>query len=117
MRGGKRIFELIRRAAFPALALIVVGTFAGHAIAGPNGILAWGGYHRALLQRQAELPPLGPEKGQRKQRPPPPPPPPPTTAPSLFSTVAQRKEVFNTPPPGGVFLPAELNVRSVALAL
>ena len=55
MRGGKRIFELIRRAAFPALALIVVGTFAGHAIAGPNGILAWGGYHRALEQRKAEL--------------------------------------------------------------
>ena len=51
MRGGKRIFELVRRAAFPALALIVVGTFAGHAIAGPNGILAWGGYHRALEQR------------------------------------------------------------------
>ena len=41
-------FGLIRRAAMPALALIVVGTFAGHAIAGPNGILAWGGYHRAL---------------------------------------------------------------------
>ena len=39
----------------PALALIVVGTFAGHAIAGPNGILAWGGYHRALQERQAEL--------------------------------------------------------------
>ena len=39
----------------PALAVIVVGTFAGHAIAGPNGILAWGGYHRELHQRQAEL--------------------------------------------------------------
>ena len=39
----------------PALAVIVVGTFAGHAIAGPNGILAWGSYHRELRQRQAEL--------------------------------------------------------------
>jgi len=39
----------------PALAVIVVGTFAGHAIAGPNGILAWGSYHRALQQREAEL--------------------------------------------------------------
>ena len=39
----------------PALALIIVGTFAGHAVAGPNGILAWGGYHRALKERQAEL--------------------------------------------------------------
>ena len=68
MRGGKRIFELIRRAAFPALALIVVGTFAGHAIAGPNGILAWGGYHRALEQRQAELAELQREKAQLKHR-------------------------------------------------
>ena len=68
MRGGKRIFELIRRAAFPALALIVVGTFAGHAIAGPNGILAWGGYHRALQQRQVELAELQREKAQLKHR-------------------------------------------------
>ena len=68
MRGGRRIFELIRRAAFPALALIVVGTFAGHAIAGPNGILAWGGYHRALEQRKVELAELQREKAQLKHR-------------------------------------------------
>ena len=68
MRGGKRIFELIRRAAFPALALIVVGTFAGHAVAGPNGILAWGGYHRALEQRKAELAQLEKEKAELKHR-------------------------------------------------
>jgi cell division protein FtsB len=68
MRGGKRIFELIRRAAFPALALLVVGTFAGHAIAGPNGILAWGGYHRALEQRQAELAQLNQERAELKHR-------------------------------------------------
>ena len=68
MRGGKRIFELIRRAAFPALALIVVGTFAGHAIAGPNGILAWGGYHRALKERQAELAQLEQEKARLEHR-------------------------------------------------
>ena len=68
MRGGKRIFELIRRAAAPALALIVVGTFAGHAVAGPNGILAWGGYHRALEQRKAELAQLEKEKAELKHR-------------------------------------------------
>jgi len=68
MRGGKRIFELIRRAAMPALALIVVGTFAGHAIAGPNGILAWGGYHRALQERKAELAELQQQKTQLKHR-------------------------------------------------
>jgi cell division protein FtsB len=68
MRGGRRIFDLVRRAAFPALALIVVGTFAGHAIAGPNGILAWGGYHRALQERQAELADLQRQKAQLKHR-------------------------------------------------
>lgn len=68
MRGGRRIFELVRRAAMPALALIVVGTFAGHAIAGPNGILAWGGYHRALVQRQAELVQLQQERAEMKHR-------------------------------------------------
>lgn len=59
---------MIRRAAMPALALIVVGTFAGHAIAGPNGILAWGGYHRALKERQVELSQLEAERAQLKHR-------------------------------------------------
>jgi cell division protein FtsB len=64
MRGGKRIFELIRRSAMPALALVIVGTFAVHAVAGPNGLLAWGGYHRALKDRQAELAQLQQDKAQ-----------------------------------------------------
>ena len=68
MRGGKPIFQLIRRAAMPALALIVVGTFAGHAVAGPNGILAWGGYHRALQVRQAELATLEAQRAQMRHR-------------------------------------------------
>jgi cell division protein FtsB len=68
MRGGNRIFDLIRRSAIPALALIVVGTFAGHAIAGPNGILAWGGYHRALKERQAELAQIRQEQAQLRHR-------------------------------------------------
>jgi cell division protein FtsB len=68
MRGASKSLSLIRRSAAPALALIVVGTFAGHAIAGPNGILAWGGYHRALEQRQAELAQLQQERAELKHR-------------------------------------------------
>ena len=68
MRGGNRIFDMIRRSAIPALALIVVGTFAGHAIAGPNGILAWGGYHRALKERQVELSQLQQDQAQLRHR-------------------------------------------------
>ena len=48
----------------PALAVLVVGTFAGHAIAGPNGLLAWGGYHRALNERKAELARLETQKSE-----------------------------------------------------
>ena len=68
MGGASKSLGLIRRSAVPALALIVVGTFAGHAIAGPNGILAWGGYHRALQQRQAELAQLEQERTELKHR-------------------------------------------------
>ena len=64
MKGTNRILALIRRSAMPALAVIVVGTFAGHAVAGPNGLLAWGGYHRALNERKAELAALQQEKAQ-----------------------------------------------------
>jgi cell division protein FtsB len=67
-RGPERIFDLIRRVAMPALAVIVVGTFAGHAVAGPNGILAWGSYHHALVQRQAELKQIEQERAELKHR-------------------------------------------------
>ena len=68
MGGTKRSLSLIRRVAMPALALIVVGTFAGHAIAGPNGLLAWGGYHRALNDRKAELAQLEQQRVQLRHR-------------------------------------------------
>ena len=68
MGGPKASLGLIRRAAVPALALLIVGTFAGHAIAGPNGILAWGGYHRALQERKAELAQLEQQKAQLRHR-------------------------------------------------
>ena len=64
MGEGNRIKGLIRRSALPALALIVVGNFAGYAIAGSNGLLAWGGYHRALKDRQAELAALDQQRAQ-----------------------------------------------------
>jgi len=48
--------------------VIVVGTFAGHAIAGDNGLLAWGGYHRALKERQAELAQLETQREQLRHR-------------------------------------------------
>ena len=68
MGGQNRIAGLIRRAFWPALALIVVGNFAGYAVAGPNGLLAWGGYHRDLVARKVELAKLEAEKAQLRHR-------------------------------------------------
>ena len=58
----------MRRAAWPAVALVIVGTFAGHAIAGPNGLFAWRGYAQNLEKRQAELAVLEAERVQLKHR-------------------------------------------------
>jgi cell division protein FtsB len=66
--GGKRSIGLIRRMLWPALALLVVGNFAGYAVAGPNGLLAWGGYHHNLNARQTELAQLEAQKAQLQHR-------------------------------------------------
>ena len=68
MGGGKRSIGLIRRMLWPALALLVVGNFAGYAIAGPNGLLAWGGYHRNLNERKVELAKLEEQKAKLQHR-------------------------------------------------
>jgi len=66
--GGKRSIGLMRRMLWPALAVLVVGNFAGYAIAGPNGLLAWGGYHRDLQERKVELAKLEAEKARLQHR-------------------------------------------------
>ncbi len=67
-RGPAKSVSLIRRAAWPALALLVIGTFAGHAVAGPNGLFAWDGYHRDLIARKTELAQLKGERARLKHR-------------------------------------------------
>ncbi|MDB5662790.1 MAG: septum formation initiator family protein [Sphingomonas bacterium] len=47
--------SLIRSAAAPALALLVIANFAGYALFGANGMFAWGDYKRSLVTRSAEL--------------------------------------------------------------
>jgi cell division protein FtsB len=68
MGGASNSIGIIRRAAWPALALIVIGTFAGHAVAGPNGLLAWGGYHKDLEVRKAELAQLEQQRDALRHR-------------------------------------------------
>lgn len=59
---------MIRRMVWPALSLVIIGTFAGHAVAGPNGLLAWGGYHRDMEQRKVELAQLESERDRLRHR-------------------------------------------------
>ena len=68
MGGATKSIGLIRRAMWPALALIIVGNFATYAVAGPNGLLAWGGYSRTLGERKAELARLEAERTRLKHR-------------------------------------------------
>ena len=68
MGGGAKTIRMLRRAALPALAVIIVGNFAGYAVAGSNGLLAWGGYHRDLLERKQELAQLEVQRAALKHR-------------------------------------------------
>ena len=47
--------DIIRTAAAPALAVIVIANFAGYALAGPNGLFALGDYRHELGRKSLEL--------------------------------------------------------------
>jgi cell division protein FtsB len=55
---GKRArstVDILKAAAVPAVAVLVIGNFAAYAIAGPNGLLALGDYRHQLAVKQAAL--------------------------------------------------------------
>ena len=52
----------------PALAIILLALFAGYAVIGSNGILAWGDYSRALQERRQELGKVQVERDRLKNR-------------------------------------------------
>jgi len=66
-RIGSRL-ALARSAALPALCVAVIGYFAYHALIGPTGLLAWGGYarERAALEQKAVQ--LSAERTRLEQR-------------------------------------------------
>lgn len=63
-----RPFVLIRRAAGPALGLIIIGYFLAAAVVGENGVMSWGEYRRAKLERQAQLDQLKAEETRLAHR-------------------------------------------------
>lgn len=52
---ANRPAELLRRAAAPAIALVIITYFLGAAVVGDNGVLTWGETRRAKLERQAQV--------------------------------------------------------------
>jgi cell division protein FtsB len=61
---GRNSVEIIRRAALPALALLIIANFLGYAIVGSNGILSWGDYRRQKAVRVTELAQLKQEQAR-----------------------------------------------------
>ena len=59
---GRNTFETIKRAALPALAILIIANFLGYAIMGANGILSWGDYRRQKAERLVQLAGLNAEK-------------------------------------------------------
>lgn len=55
MTATRNPLALIRRAAWPAAGLLIIAYFLGAAIAGENGVLAWGDYRRAKTERGTVL--------------------------------------------------------------
>ena len=64
----RNTFELIRKAALPALAVLIIANFLGYAIVGSNGILSWGDYRRLQAERRVQLAELTEERARLAHR-------------------------------------------------
>lgn len=63
-----KLRSLLISAFGPALAIILLALFAGYAVLGSNGILAWGDYSRALEERREELAKVKAKRDRLKNR-------------------------------------------------
>lgn len=68
MTRTRSIANILKSAAAPALAILVIANFAGYALLGPNGLFAWGDYARLHDQRQVELSQLNEERERLANR-------------------------------------------------
>ena len=68
MTGGRTPLTLIRRAAWPAAGLLIICYFVGAAVVGENGVLAWGDYRRAKVERGATLARLQADRARLQHR-------------------------------------------------
>ena len=68
LKNPTRAFSAIKRAALPALAVMIIANFAGYAVAGSNGLLVWGDYRQSLATRQVELDKLEAQRDRMAHR-------------------------------------------------
>ena len=68
MAAVRNPLSLIRRAALPAVAFLIIANFAGYAVVGDNGVLSWGDYRRQKAERSVELARLEQEKARLAHR-------------------------------------------------
>ena len=65
---GRNTIEMIKRAALPALALLIIANFVGYAVIGSNGILSWGDYRRQKAEKLVQLAQLEAERAKLAHR-------------------------------------------------
>lgn len=65
---GRNSLEIIKRAALPAIALLIIANFLGYAVVGANGILSWGDYRRQKAVKLVELAQLQKERAKLAHR-------------------------------------------------
>ena len=58
----------MRRAALPALGVLVIANFLGYAVLGDNGVLSWGDYRRIKAERAVQLAQLEAERARLAHR-------------------------------------------------
>ena len=68
MTGVRSPLALMRRAALPALGVLIIANFLGYAVVGANGVLAWGDYRRQKAERAVQLAQLEAEKARLAHR-------------------------------------------------
>ncbi len=68
LAGTRNTLELIRRAALPAIAVLIIVNFLGYAIMGANGILSFGDYRRQKEVKSVELARLSEERSRLQHR-------------------------------------------------
>ena len=68
MTGVRSPWALMKRAALPALGVLIIANFVGYAVIGDNGILSWGDYRRLKAERAAELAQLETERARLAHR-------------------------------------------------